>query len=193
MHLLLLLLLFSTPALGIKLDPETTIRIGKVDRSIIKKAERLLTSKGTVYLLINSPGGSVIHGQTFLDAMRAAKASGVTIVCVVPRLAASMAFYILTRCSYRYSFHFTKFLFHPARITLGGTYTGKDLAVISKQISILEGDLREKAIRSLRMSDKEFDYHYYNDTLFTTDELNKLSPKWVTIVDKIEGIDWVFE
>lgn len=73
--------------------------------------------KNPVYLLINSPGGSVLDGARILSAMEAAK-SPVYTVCL--QLCASMAAIIHQYGTERYMVDRSILMFHPASGSLSG-------------------------------------------------------------------------
>ncbi len=75
------------------------------------------TNKGPVYLLINSPGGSVLDGARILSAMEAAK-NPVYTVCL--QICASMAAIIHQYGTERYMVDRSVLMFHPASGSLSG-------------------------------------------------------------------------
>lgn len=79
----------------------------------IKKANRRGTQ--AIYLLIDSPGGSVFDGARLITAMEASKAPVYT-VCT--ELCASMAAHILEHGVQRYMIDRTQLMFHPASTSL---------------------------------------------------------------------------
>lgn len=80
------------------------------------KLQSIASSGATsVDIYINSPGGSVLAGFWFVDQMRYAQSKGVEIRCHVDKVAASMAFQILTACSKRYVQPFSILLWHRVR------------------------------------------------------------------------------
>jgi len=95
------------------LDKEVT---GSSTKELGTKLQALVASGATsVDIYINSPGGSVLAGFWFIDQMRYAQSRGVEIRCHVDKLAASMAFQILTACSKRYVQPFSILLWHRVR------------------------------------------------------------------------------
>lgn len=78
------------------LDTEVTVESAKPIIAVLNKA----TSKDTVIILINSPGGSVGAGGEIIDAMKASKAKN--IIAYVPSYAASMATLIATEADALY-------------------------------------------------------------------------------------------
>lgn len=71
-----------------------------------------------VYMVLNSPGGSVLDGARIIAAME-----GRDIRCVVTDLAASMAFHIFQHCSQRYMTRNSFIMAHPASLSV--MYSGE--------------------------------------------------------------------
>ena len=81
----------------------------------LKKLQQ--ASNEPIYLLIDSPGGSIIDGATLISEMEASKAPVYT-VCT--RLCASMAAMIHSYGAKRYQLDRTFLMFHPASAGVGG-------------------------------------------------------------------------
>lgn len=158
---------------------------------ILKAAEE---DDGPMYILINSPGGSVFVGYTIISAMERAKARGVRFVCGVTGMAASMAFQIFAHCDERYSLGYSMFLWHPVRISLGGGF-GAGIALtpqlaksLYEDLAQVESIMRPFLIRTLQMDPALFDMHYLAETLHYAGPLVALSPDFMRIVEDYKGI-----
>lgn len=92
------------------------------DENLVAPSRALRKSAEEITLWIDSPGGSVDSGFTFIDTMRAAQRRGVRITCVVDGMAASMAGVILEACDVRLMTRQSSLLFHTVSIgyTPGG-------------------------------------------------------------------------
>ncbi|MCA9514513.1 MAG: ATP-dependent Clp protease proteolytic subunit [Myxococcales bacterium] len=82
----------------------------------VKKAQKQMLeldgqSHEPIWVLINSPGGSVDAGLILIDTMKAVQSP---IHCVVESKAYSMAAIILTYCDRRYGFPHSTFMLHEA-------------------------------------------------------------------------------
>ena len=208
-HLLLTLaaitlLPFESSASTVKMNPKRTVEIiGAVNMEIIEKAKQVnklsKESKEDIFLLINSPGGSVAAGNVFIASMIMAKSRGVKVKCVVPIYAASMAFSIMLNCSKNYVLEKTSLLFHPVRIGLMGYLTAQDayqiyLDLIKIDIQLL--DTLYERLGAVTNEKKEELYHYYlAEKWWSAIELKEFvgNKSFLTIVKNIEGSDKIFD
>lgn len=106
----------------ITLNNENTVILrGPVDEnsvsSVITNLNKLDEHKINLY--INSPGGSVHHGNVLIEEIRGLQASGKKINCIAD-FAASMAFIILQSCSNRYALNSSVLMQHQMSLVLGG-------------------------------------------------------------------------
>ena len=164
---------------------------GAIDTSIIKMANDLeqmtRNNRNPVYLVINSPGGQVIPGMIFLQAMNIVKSRGITIKCVAPVLAASMAFQIYANCSERYAFKYSMLLFHPVRA--GGAFTTKDMDVAKEDMELMQRAMVAELLDVLGMDEDLFWRHFWAETLHRAHDLQKITTSFLTLVDDIKGLD----
>lgn len=174
-------------------DPKRAIAvIGMVDDSIIPLAAAIdkmsRESSDPIYLLINSPGGSVYAGMTFVDAMKAAKERGVQFYCASQVMAASMAFTFLNECQNRYATFNTRLLFHPVSVSTKGSRVHElivDLESTMKEEKKFMRELKE----SMGLSWETFNKNYYAETFWAAGILAEETRRrgWITIVDTIDG------
>lgn len=106
----------------LKLDPDRTIRLyGGIGFNAVEGAERLhemnQDSKKPIYVVLNSPGGSVVDGAAFISAMQVSRAPVYT-VCYT--FCASMAAVILEYGTKRYATDRSLIMFHPASVGASG-------------------------------------------------------------------------
>lgn len=148
-----------------------------------------------VTIVINSPGGEVMSGLHLINVMNMAKSRGTRIKCVTTFVAASMAMQIFAACDSRYALRGSYLLFHPVRMSVGGSMFSPGLDItpsLAKTISIELDRLEKILITDLRtalpLDDKTFYHHYNAETLWTAKELVELAPGWATLVDDIVGI-----
>lgn len=141
--------------------------IGPIDSSILSEAAKIEKQAGSpvIRILINSPGGAVVTGQIFVQAMELAKARGSKIECAVSNIAASMAFHVLAHCDSRYLLRYSMLLFHPVRVEFQGALTPEDLRRMYANMTILTMELDE----DLRLALGKGDYEKFNqwETLWT--------------------------
>ena len=147
--------------------------------------------KQPIFLLLNSPGGSVAAGTTVLDAINAAKHNGIQVKCVVGSLAASMAFVILTHCDERYTLENSKLLFHPMSLS-GRNMKVEHLATIIPLMYASELAMKKRMRQALKMDEAKFDAHYRAETLWEAHELAKESPGFLKIIKDIKGVPDIF-
>lgn len=102
----------------LKVDPKRTVTIDfpigyyeHLDNAVKKQLNELGNSKEPIYVLLNSPGGSVDVGNEFVSLMQAADGPVYT-VCV--GLCASMAAIILEHGTKRFALDRSTIMFHDA-------------------------------------------------------------------------------
>lgn len=182
----LFLLLSSLNALAknaISLTPERTIVLSGVitDAIVSPMAEtmdKLSKSGKSVDIIIASPGGSVIAGNTLIDKMVNLRNEGIRFRCFVRGLAASMAFQFLLFCDERYATPHSFLLWHPVRIFAQGIITADTANNLATQL--WQAD--EVALHDLRahldMSEADIVLHFYNETLHQAINVQALSPSF---------------
>lgn len=146
-------------------------------------------AKEPIYLVINSPGGSIDTGLVLLNAMTTAKARGVSFVCVTPIMAASMAFAVYAHCDVRYAFRFSYLLWHEA--TVRAEATALQLTDILAELIAFETPLKKDLIEALikaGMTRETALKHYNSGTLWLAADLEKGAPKFLTIVNDVHGL-----
>lgn len=128
--------------IDLKIDYTRTVMIeGPImDDNIEPVVEYLVQLEQTsepIYVLINSPGGSIIAGERFISAMESAKGPVVTI-CT--KLCASMASFILEFGSKRYASNRSLLLFHDGAGAFEGNFirVKNELAVIQRQVDKMD-------------------------------------------------------
>jgi len=176
--------------------PKQTIRIEGTIKNLVgesKIVDKLSKEHQDIYLIINSGGGNVAAGMSFMNAMNMAKERGSEIICFVPTFAASMAFSILNECTQRYSFEYSMLMWHPMKI--GGMFamfSADEMEYLIKLIRAWEVPLIARLLDELKIDRETFYYHYAKETTFTALQLRKLAPHYITIVRDIGGVDNVF-
>lgn len=199
---LLVLAVFLIPTLCksrtiLTLDPRNTIYIrGVINGNMLPSVPtKIISTKGKrIFLVINSPGGSVPVGTTILDAMNMARASGKIIYCFSPVLAASMAFNILASCDHRYVFRHTKLLFHPISVFMQGPMRVRDIIPSLMHIYKQEELYIARLVKATGMNREVFMKHYLGETRWTGESLKAASRKnFLRIVDGVINVEKVFE
>lgn len=174
-------------------DPTRTLSlIGAVDMSMLSHAtfvdQLSKHSAEPIYMLINSPGGSLNVGMTFVDAMRAAKSRGVEFHCAVQIMAASMAFVILNECQHRYAVANARLLFHPVSLR-SASRAVQELLVNLKHTQTEERKIMKSLQRSMGMGWRMFHRNYFAETFWQAAILAKVTrrTRWLRIVQAIDG------
>jgi ATP-dependent protease ClpP protease subunit len=204
MRVLLTLLLLITGTLSsaqtLQVPADRTIRmLGEVDSSYLGIIQRIDTlsklSDAPIFLLINSPGGSIFVGNLVIDAMNVAKSRGVEFHCASTLLAASMAFQFFVHCDHRYAMKHTKLLFHPPRIMYMGILLPAQLKQWVKELEAIESKMIPEMQAKLGMDSKLFAENYNAETLWDAEDLNAVTEdqSFLTLIDDIEGISNIFQ
>ncbi len=198
--IVLLLTLMSFSAFGetLTVNPKRTLVLeGEVDGNAVELARTLLDmaadSQEDIYMIINSPGGNVIPGLQLLQAMQIAEHRGLHIRCMVPNLAASMAFVLFAGCTERYAFNASLLLWHPMRAGSRNGFTEEEAKAAAAHMRDLSRPLLRLQWKALGISWKLFYHHYKLETLWTGEALNRTAPGFMTIVDDVEGIANIFK
>jgi ATP-dependent protease ClpP protease subunit len=195
----LLLLSMVSHGAELRVDPTRLVRvIGEVNGSMLPLANRIdqlsAQSDEPIYLLINSPGGSIVIGNLIINSMNQAKARGSRIVCVSTLIAASMAFQFLVECDERYAMRYTKLLFHPPRVMLQGGLKHEDLSQLSTELRDIENKMVPRINEVLKMDAKEFRKNYLLETLWDAEDLIRATNTgWLHLIDSVEGVSDVFQ
>ena len=162
--------------------------IGEVDGDIIDKAAEINRlaelSDEPIELLINSPGGAVLPGMIFVDAMRAAKSEGIIFKCTSVVMAASMAYVIYSECNERYALANTRLLFHPISISTGGSRV-QELIVDLDETIAEEKAIMEKLQKDLGLDWRKFHRHYFSETFWSATRLKAVAPAFLEIKDSV--------
>jgi len=169
----------------LKLDDTITIE-GEIRGGLIQLAEPLgeiAKRSNNINIIISSPGGSIVAGMIFIEAMNRAQERGVKFTCIVDKLAMSMGFVILSVCDRRYVLDTSLLLFHPARVGMMGYTTSKQMKVIAKQLDIYNEYIDSVIKPALLIDDKVYEYYGDNDIVITGFHMEKLSPRFSEQID----------
>lgn len=141
-------------------------------------------------MILNSPGGSVFAGFQFISILKAAKAEGMRLVCIVPGMAASMAFQFLTICDERYVLNESMLLWHRARVGgVEGPITAPAAEHLSKQLQETDDSIMDQLVRVLPMNKKDITYHFEHESFHQGRALcSTTAPGFCTSYDVIPGL-----
>lgn len=146
-----------------------------------------LSSEGRspIYLLIDSPGGSVIHGATLLSAMEASKAP-VNTVCL--RICASMAFSIHQHGKNRYMLNRSVLMSHDASgggsgrlsqiksiIDFFDRFVSKDSMYVSKRAGLTYRAYRNEVMRDMWLDAEDALARRFTDRIVSLDKTDLAS------------------
>lgn len=157
---------------------------GRIGQNMAKASEALVkvaAKQDKVNIVIDSPGGSVYAGWTFIRTLRQVQARGVTVDCYVSGMAASMAFQILSFCDGKYSLSYALLLWHPVRATVPEGITPRFARLLAKDLRDMEKQLVKELRNNLTFDDDFFSYHYIQETLHLA----------TTLRDEVPGIKLV--
>lgn len=150
------------------ISAELERRIEKNDHSIVD-------------ILINSPGGSVLAGQSLINQIVAAKDKKFRVNCYTSDMAASMAFYIFTQCSARYALPGSFLLWHGARVETSGIFTEKSAKELSESLGQLDLVMISQLFSTLHMKADVIMENFHKETLWSGLSLQKTDPKFLTL------------
>lgn len=187
--LLTVLMEISAEAKTLVLNQTRTIEItqpitGESMQQPYSDMESLLQSRGPIYIILDSPGGSVVAGTKFIQLMHRAKERRKHVVCVVTNQAMSMAFGILSQCAKRYAFESSFMLWHKVRqMAMFIEITRHRGRVWEHQIGILDDYMDAMIFKTLKITKKYFDFASHNNIVHTGKHIKKISPDFLTIID----------
>lgn len=179
------------------MDPRYTLTINtEINSSLDEISYKLLFIPAIpgdkIYVILDSPGGSVAASNLFIQALESLKLKGVTSVCLASQLTASAAFNIWTHCSERYALPRTELLFHPVRIMgISRPLTGRELSKYGRELSEFDDKLItylcDTMIRpGADACQKIVVENYFAETMWTAEDLLKVvRPGYFRIVEAI--------
>jgi len=139
-------------------------------------------SHAPIFLLIDSPGGSVYDGNLVISQMEASKAPIYT-VCM--RLCASMAAYIHSYCHKRLSVDRSTLMYHPASGGIGGQVPNmvSMLASVTRTINKLNANIVSRSKLSRQDFEAKVAYEIWIDAEDAleqglTDEIVSVTTSW---------------
>lgn len=188
----------ATPALSadgtVYVDPDRTIALnGPIFANALSAAHAVdtlsLASIDPIYIIINSPGGSVLAADILIGALKQAKERGVDTVCIVPVLAASAAFQIFLHCSDRFAFEEAALMWHPVRAVIMASTT-KQLAGALQSLDRTEDRLTRDLQEALNIPEAVFWNHYWNETLWAASDLEDLTSNFLRTVTGVKGVEY---
>ena len=149
-------------------------------RPVYKALEEMsYKSDKPISIVINSPGGEVVAGFSFVNLMSNVKARGIRIDCYVMDMAASMAFQILTQCSRRMALTNSFLLFHGVRVHYEGPLTVAQARAYAEDLARIDEIITSQLVDTLGISRDICDNHFENETLFSGTQLRRLSPDFI--------------
>lgn len=185
----------------IQLNPKRLVKVEgmvgnqmpKIANYVLRLAKLEAKTKEPIDIYLNSPGGSVIHGNMLVQAMISAKLRGYKFRCAVGTQAASMAFIIFSYCDERYAMPMSLLLWHPIRLGQAQGITPDQAGQIEKLLSDLSYRYNIKMKEELGVSQEYFDYHNRMETLHIASVLVLKAQRFMVIINDIRGIDDLYK
>lgn len=158
--------------------------VGEVGQQMFDKANqvRALSGEPVIRIFINSPGGSVVAGNIFIQAMDVAKARGSRIECAVSNLAASMGIHILAHCDVRMVLSGGYLLFHEPRVGISSPASPSELRVVMEQLIAATDTLDKYLQEQLGVSYDLYNFHNVAQTLWQAEIFNTMFPKFGLVI-----------
>lgn len=148
-------------------DPEEDI----TDKAVVKAIRELEKQTGRINIRINSPGGSVMHGDPIITAIRNSKAE---IHTYVDGIAASMAFDIWAAAKNRHASINSKLMIHATGGFAFGT--AKDMRAAADMLDKFDQSAISTFAAATGMSEDEIRSKFYDD----------YADHWMTAKDALE-------
>ena len=148
-------------------DPDEDI----TDKAVVKAIRELEKQTGRINIRINSPGGSVMHGDPIITAIRNSKAE---IHTYVDGIAASMAFDIWAAAKNRHASINSKLMIHATGGFAFGT--AKDMRAAADMLDKFDQSAISTFADATGMSEEEIKKEFYED----------YADHWLTAKDALE-------
>lgn len=146
-------------------------------------------STDDITLIINSPGGEVLTGFFFINTLEEVKSRGINVRCIVPNMAASMAFQILVHCSERHALSRSMLLWHRVRTFLGfRPVTAPAAAALAADLQRLDDVILRELNAAMPDSAKYVEENFENETLHVGENLHMAQPEFITTHYNIRGL-----
>jgi ATP-dependent protease ClpP protease subunit len=128
---------------------------------------------GPRVILINSRGGIVSNGNAMLKEIRLEQSKGVKVICVVEKIAHSMAFNILTNCDVRLAVPKAVMLVHKVALMNAPTYrfTAKNLRDTAEELDRDDEPFRQANAKAMGLSLEDYDLFADNETIWRAETL----------------------
>jgi len=138
-------------------------------------------------ILISSFGGEILWGQQLINSIEFAKARGIDVRCVNLGNAQSMGFMIMMHCSHRFAVPSAIWMFHYPRQTIA-ELTTSDLEEMAKSLKEEEKRFVKDLMDGLHLTEAVVREDCKDETRWSNDELNKLSPGYTDTITTIQGV-----
>lgn len=168
------LLYLNGPITGARLEP-----LQRALDSVIVSGDG---NRKAVTMVINSPGGSVIAGMSFVNKMQTIKEMGIHINCYVTDMAASMAFQILTQCTNRYALSTSYLLWHGVRMGTRSPITVVLARQIADDLERMDATILSQLQETLDLGSETIQKHFNNETLWSGLGLHAADPEFLDLM-----------
>lgn len=142
------------------------------------------TSK-TIRLNINTPGGQSDVMEDMYNAILHLRQKGHKVYCVIEE-AYSAGFAIAAACSKRFAYKDSTFMWHYGWISFMGTLNAMEAKELSDELEKNQKYLDSLVRKYFIVSDEAFYYLRNNELILTAEEMNIISPGYVTIIERKE-------
>lgn len=178
-------------------NPDRAVEyVGPVGFNTVVAAGKILTllgSKEPIQVIINSPGGIVNAGETFIQMLQMAKRSGTPIDCIVVGAAYSMGFNVLGECGAIYALPDATFLFHPVKAGTDQPMRAIDALQMAQAIDQMDQHYLKVAQQVTGFRPEVVKGNYYQETMWTMDMIEGTAagqgiPPFATRISVIRGL-----
>jgi ATP-dependent Clp protease protease subunit len=147
---------------------------------LLSKLNSIENKHNTIYLYINSPGGSVIAGLEIINYIKSLQSRSKQIICIAHN-AMSMAFVILQYCSERYILYSSTLMQHQMSLGVKGKLY--DINSRMSYINIMENKMSQDQATRLNLTLDDFNKLIQNDWWLYSEDIiaNNAADKMVSI------------
>uniref|UniRef100_A0A6C0IH87 Protease n=1 Tax=viral metagenome TaxID=1070528 RepID=A0A6C0IH87_9ZZZZ len=155
---------------------------------LLLKLNTIESKHETLYLYINSPGGSVMAGLEIINYIKSLQQRSKKIICIAHN-AMSMAFVIFQYCSERCILHSSTLMQHQMSLGIQGKLY--DINSRMSYLNSLETKLNHDQASRLNMTEDKFTKLIQNDWWLYSDDIinNNVADKMVSIFCSFDNYD----
>lgn len=151
------------------------------------KAFEKESTKKPVYIILNSPGGSVLDGFELINTIEDLNNKNVETICIVETMAYSMAALITTYCKTAYIHKFASLMYHEASYGVQGSQSTINTRVAFTNIYL--HTLNKDVAKKLNLTVEDYENKIHNEWWLNAEE----ALKYNIVKDVLDTVSYTVE